>query len=228
MRNVRYILLVAVGLLASAGAAAAFDPIVYSGETPSIRLELIGRYDGGTFSTRAVQTAPGFDPDSHRLYVGSKIRAANRAAGHRQSVQSGQGPQRRTACPSERRRLLRPHSCRRHSRADEVQRRHRAFFDEDGDPAASPVSVGAQPSMLAFTPDAGKIVVANTGEATDDYSEDPEGSVSIIRLRKRWYGIVPEVSTINFREWNSRGEELRQAGVRLFGPNATVAQESGA
>lgn len=79
--------------------------------------------------------------------------------------------------------------------------------------------------MLTFIPDAGKIVVANTEETSDDYSEDPEGSVSIIRLRERWYGIVPEVHAINFQEWNSHFEELRQAGVRLYGPGATVAQD---
>lgn len=79
--------------------------------------------------------------------------------------------------------------------------------------------------MLAFTPDAGTIVVANTGEASDDYQEDPEGSISLIRVRKRWFGIDTAVSTIDFRAWNDRLDELRQAGVRIYGPGATVARD---
>jgi hypothetical protein len=224
MRNVGQIVLATFGLLAFSGAAAS-DPLVYFGDAPSIRLELIGRYDGGMFSSSAVQTAPGFDPDSHRLYVGSAIRRqvelldiGNPYVPHKdRSVELGVAP---NAVAFSNRILAVAFNGPTKSSPGTV-----LFFDEDGDPTAFPVSVGAQPSMLAFTPDAGTIVVANTGEARDDYSEDPEGSVSIIRLRERWYGIVPEVNTIHFHEWNSRFEELRQAGVRLYGPGATVAQD---
>jgi hypothetical protein len=87
------------------------------------------------------------------------------------------------------------------------------------------VLVGVQPSMAVFTPDGNHLVVANTGEANDDYSQDPEGSVSIISLDERFRFLFTRVNTIHFDNLNDRRNELIQAGVRLTGPNASVAQD---
>jgi 2',3'-cyclic-nucleotide 2'-phosphodiesterase / 3'-nucleotidase / 5'-nucleotidase len=226
MRKARSTAVAALGLLlAFAGSAAAFDPIVSYGENPSIRLELIGRYTGGIFSRHAVQTPPGYDPDSHRLYVGSAIRRQVELVNIKnpylpkkdRSVELRVSPS--AVAFANRILAVAIHGPEKSARGAVL------FFDEDGDPAAPPVTVGVQPSMLAFTPDRRRILVTNTGEASDDYREDPEGSVSIIRLRERWYGLDPDVSTIRFREWNTRRTELRRAGVRLLGPGATVAQD---
>ncbi|MEB3225017.1 MAG: choice-of-anchor I family protein, partial [Synechococcus sp.] len=71
-----------------------------------------------------------------------------------------------------------------------------------------------------FTPDGQKVVVANEGEPNEDYSEDPEGSVSIIDLSQ---GIAQAtVKTADFRAFN--GKELDDS-VRIFGLNASVAQD---
>ena len=86
---------------------------------------------------------------------------------------------------------------------------------------ASAVEVGALPDMLTFTPDGSQVVIANEGEPNNDYSIDPEGSVSIISL--------PEFSltSIPFTDFNmgeSRFSELPLDKMVLDGYNASVAQ----
>lgn len=92
------------------------------------------------------------------------------------------------------------------------------FFNANGDFLNS-VTVGALPDMLTFTPDGNRVLVANEGEPNSDYSVDPEGSVSIINLG--------DFSVVNagFTQFNSQIDQLRAAGVRIFGSNATVAQD---
>jgi DNA-binding beta-propeller fold protein YncE len=89
--------------------------------------------------------------------------------------------------------------------------------------------VGALPDMVTFAPDGHRVLVANEGEP-GAYEEvdgvapvDPEGSVSIIDIG---HGCArPHVRTADFRRFNGRREALVKAGVRIFGPNATVAQD---
>ena len=82
--------------------------------------------------------------------------------------------------------------------------------------------VGAQPDMLTFTPDGLHILVANEGEPNNDYSIDPEGSVSVLRLDGN---SLAEIKTADFSAFNSQAAALRDAGIRIFGPNASVAQD---
>jgi 2',3'-cyclic-nucleotide 2'-phosphodiesterase / 3'-nucleotidase / 5'-nucleotidase len=101
-----------------------------------------------------------------------------------------------------------------------------AFFDVDGAPLASGV-VGALPDMLTFTPDGRRVVVANEGEPNDDYSVDPEGSVSIVDVVRTAAGLELTVRTVDFRAFDvggSRHAEL-PGDVRVFGPGASVAQD---
>ena len=85
----------------------------------------------------------------------------------------------------------------------------------------SAVEVGALPDMLTFTSNGSKIVVVNEGEPNDDYSIDPEGSVSIISL--------PEFSltSISFTDFNvggSRHSELPTNKMILDGYQASFAE----
>lgn len=99
------------------------------------------------------------------------------------------------------------------------------FFDTDGNSLGS-VVVGALPDMLTFTPDGKSILVANEGEPNSygqPDSVDPEGSVSLIDLSN---GIqAATVTQIGFTQFNSQKDELIAAGIRIFGPGATVAQD---
>ena len=58
------------------------------------------------------------------------------------------------------------------------------FLDVEGALRASPITVGALPDMLTFTPDGRTLLVANEGEPNADYSIDPPGSVSLINVAK--------------------------------------------
>jgi 2',3'-cyclic-nucleotide 2'-phosphodiesterase / 3'-nucleotidase / 5'-nucleotidase len=95
------------------------------------------------------------------------------------------------------------------------------FFDANGNHLKT-VTVGALPDMVTFSPDGDWVLVANEGEPSDDYLVDPEGSVSVIDLR---HGIThvsqSSVRTAGFASFNG----APPPGVRVFGPNATVAQD---
>lgn len=96
------------------------------------------------------------------------------------------------------------------------------FFNTDGDFQAE-VMVGALPDMVTFTNDGTKVLTANEGEPDDLYQLDPEGSVSIIDISG---GVAnAAVSTVTFTGFNGKKAALQNRGVRISGPNATVAQD---
>ncbi|MEM1260832.1 MAG: choice-of-anchor I family protein [Pseudomonadota bacterium] len=98
-----------------------------------------------------------------------------------------------------------------------------AFYDTEHLSLLGTVDVGPLPDMLTFTADGRYVLVANEGEPDDDYVVDPEGSISIIDLRRGIHRAT--VRTADFTAFNDKRDELIAAGVRIFGPNATVAQD---
>lgn len=103
------------------------------------------------------------------------------------------------------------------------------FFDSDGKRITQlTVKVGALPDLLTFTPDGSKLLVANEAEP-EGYLEgdiDPEGSVSIIDLSDGVENLTEDDITVaGFQAFNDRVDELREEGVRIFGPGSTVAQD---
>jgi DNA-binding beta-propeller fold protein YncE len=90
------------------------------------------------------------------------------------------------------------------------------------------VTVGALPDMVTFTPDGEHLLVANEGEPNEDYSIDPEGSVSVADLR-RGPGSAT-VRTAGFGQFVGQEDALRARGIRIFGrlkdgTPATAAQD---
>lgn len=93
------------------------------------------------------------------------------------------------------------------------------FFDANGN-FRKAVPAGALPDMCVFTPDGKKVLAANEGEPNDDYSIDPNGSVTIVDLSR---GVSNATSrTIDFSRFNGRRLDR---SVRIYGPNATVAED---
>ncbi len=85
------------------------------------------------------------------------------------------------------------------------------------------IEVGVLPDMIVFSPDGKTLLTANEGEPNDDYSIDPEGSVSIIDLSGGFSN--PVHTLITFESFNDKKSNLLNRGIRLFGPNASVAQD---
>lgn len=88
------------------------------------------------------------------------------------------------------------------------------LFDTDGLHINS-IAAGALPDMLTFTPDGQYLLVANEGEPSDDYTVDPEGSITIIDT-DFW-----QATQVNFNAFDDK----KLKGVRVFGPDATVSQD---
>ncbi|GGA71587.1 alkaline phosphatase [Neiella marina] len=97
----------------------------------------------------------------------------------------------------------------------------------------SAVEVGNLPDMVTFTPDGSKVIVANEGEPSDDYTNDPEGSIAIIAITD---GAPAATATIlDFKAYNGMQADLEAMGMHFPNPtgrtingvtiNTTVAQD---
>lgn len=95
------------------------------------------------------------------------------------------------------------------------------------------VTVGNLPDMVTFTPDASKVLVANEGEPSGDYSVDPEGSIAVINITD---GAPEDTATIiDFTAYNGMQADLEAQGMHFPNPtgrtingnliNITVAQD---
>ena len=82
------------------------------------------------------------------------------------------------------------------------------------------ITVGAMPDMVTFSPDGNYIISANEGEPNDAYTIDPIGSISIIDVKNNY-----TVKTLDFAGFEANRATLVAAGLRIYGPNATFAQD---
>jgi len=93
-------------------------------------------------------------------------------------------------------------------------------------------TVGALPDMLTFTPDGSHLLVANEGEpssyTTPSLATDPVGSVSVIAvsgLSPTATSLTRTVRTAGFAAYDGQQAVLQAAGVRIYGPGASVSQD---
>ncbi len=111
--------------------------------------------------------------------------------------------------------------------ADNAQDSGRVVFINAQGVTLASVTVGALPDMLTFTPDGRFVLVANEGEPSQNYLNDPEGSVSIIT-------IPSDIQTLNqnnvrfarFNDFNiggSRRAELRDSSLLHLPSPSTIA-----
>ncbi len=103
-----------------------------------------------------------------------------------------------------------------------------AFYNLDAQGTATyvkSVTAGALPDNVQISENGNYVVVANEGEPSDDYTNDPEGSVTVIAVAN---GIPADTGTqVTFEAFNSGGARASELpySVRISGPNATVAQD---
>lgn len=76
------------------------------------------------------------------------------------------------------------------------------------------ITVGALPDMVVYSPDGKFILTANEGEPNATYTNDPEGTVSIISVDNNY-----SVTTINFSAFISQQTALAAKGFRISGLN---------
>ncbi|MBO1902258.1 choice-of-anchor I family protein [Leucobacter weissii] len=98
---------------------------------------------------------------------------------------------------------------------------HVLFFDATAGTATplGTVTVGALPDNVVFSEDGAFALTANEGEPADDFSSDPEGSVSVIGLPGELAAPAQsDVRTADFNDFEAGGSKTLPAGVRVFGP----------
>ena len=91
-----------------------------------------------------------------------------------------------------------------------------AFYDKDGN-YLNHVTVGSLPDMVTFSKDGKYLLVANEGEPNDDYTVNPEGSVSVIDMTSG----PSHLSAQDIRVASFTKEH--QKSLRALGPNAEDA-----
>lgn len=113
---------------------------------------------------------------------------------------------------------------------DKTAAGHLVFFDANKDDASAAtlgqVTVGALPDMVTFSKDGSYAVVANEGEPANDFSSDPEGTVSVIALTTALTAPAQSaVKTAGFRAFEQGGTKTLDPKVRVFGPDVAAPDQ---
>ena len=96
------------------------------------------------------------------------------------------------------------------------------------EPSLNQLIVGALPDMLTFSHDGRWLLVANEGEPSTyveprSLDTDPEGSVSIIDMRRGPAFLTQD--DVRSATFNDSIPKTNPSSIRIFGPGATLAQD---
>ena len=97
------------------------------------------------------------------------------------------------------------------------------FYDATERSPVTSVAVGAAPDMVSFAPDGGTVLTADSGEPSEDYDVDPPGTVSLVDIGDGVRNAT--VERVDFTAYDGREDELREQGVRIFGPDASASAD---
>jgi len=207
------------------GVAALLLLPTFAGAQSSIELSVIGRHSTGQFDAGAAEI-PAYDPHTQRAFV---VNGADHSIDVLDLRDPSQ-PQKIAAID------VTPYGASANSVdvsnglvAAAIQANVKtdpgvvAFFDSTTLALRGTAPAGALPDMVTFSPDGRYAVVANEGEPNDDYSVDPEGSITIVKITRNRM----QARQLGFGSFGrgQRREQLEASGVRIFGPGASVAQD---
>ena len=204
----------------AAASAAVPDPIDYSADDAAISLAPVGTYGTGAFDQSAAEIVAAH---GDRLFVVNALAGSvsvldysDPAAITEEFALSSAGVANSVAVRADGLGVVAVES------TTKTDPGHLLFFDARAADAATAVlgtvQVGALPDMVTIAPDGKYALVANEGEPADDFSVDPEGSVSVVKLPSRIAAASQkDVKTADFHAYEAGGRALPE-GVRVFGP----------
>lgn len=96
------------------------------------------------------------------------------------------------------------------------------FLDKDG-VFLKQVNVGMMPDMITFNHTGTKVYTANEGEPNAAYTNDPDGSISVVDITN---GVMNAGRThITFTAYNGQEATLRAQGIRIYGLGASASKD---
>ncbi|HEX5858702.1 MAG TPA: choice-of-anchor I family protein [Microbacterium sp.] len=210
------------GPLTAASAAIVSDPIVYTADDAALTLAPLGTFETGIFDESAAEIVV---PHGDRLFVvnaqaGSVgvLDYSDPTAIEQEFSISSDGVANSVAVRADGLGVI------AFEAPVKTDPGHLVFFDANAADAASAVlgqvTVGALPDMVAISADGSYAVVANEGEPSEDFSIDPEGSISIVSLPKKVNNRnkVPTQADVRTADFHAFEGGALPAAVRVFGP----------
>lgn len=212
----------ALAPVTAASAAVVADPITYSADGAALQLAPLGSFETGVFDESAAEIVTAY---GDRLFVVNALAGSvsvldysdPTAIAHEFEIAS-EGVANSVAVRADGLGVI------AFEAPVKTDPGHLVFFDAKATDASTAVlgevTVGALPDMVSISADGKYAVVANEGEPADDFSIDPEGSVSIVKLNpaQAWAPTQKDVRTANFHAFEEGGSMTLPDDVRVFGP----------